>query len=611
MGKYRAKLNPFTGQLQLVNDIGVLFFKESVPAYVNLPITGNTKNDARIVDDTGHLYVWSLDVPDGALTDWYDCGDIIDLKWAAIEGKPVQPVADIDDAAIKRHDRLHTIISTSDHTSAATSGKMLKANANGLPIEATNTDTDVADAVSKKHSPNTDLYLTTPVTNILYVDSNRTDALPTPGGYTPNGSITKPFKKIQDAIDAIVAPSATNKHVIEIAPGAYYSDPITVNKVYTTFRSCGVQGARISGKITVTNPADPTPHQITFVGLRISGGLECLASHTAINCVDCNVTGSAWVINPTVPTDDEYLQVWSGLYNVPTTLTNVYAYLMGGGYYCTFVVTNKEFNINNADINDPFEVTLNGTVIASAYGNRTGNSKFNLNAGATLNIDADTEGGSVITKDPAAILNRTTKAANIKNIPAGTISATDVQAAINELDTEKTTLSAVKLDVDIADALTKRHERLDQFNKLVSGEIAGLTNKATPIDADNFLAENSENSDSKIKVLWSTIKATLKTYFDTLYEVAGAITAHLLAFDHTKIHTQNTDIALRTNKLTVDVSGNTEIVGELKIKVYSQDAEPTLGADQRLAMWIDTNDSNRVYFIFRRGVGDQVLVELS
>jgi hypothetical protein len=137
-------------------------------------------------------------------------------------------------------------------------------------------------------------------------------------------------------------------------------------------------------------------------------------------------------MNPTVPTDDEYLQVFSGLFNAPTTLTNVYTYLMGGGYYCTFVATNCEFNINNADINDPFQVTLNGTVIASAYGNRAGNSKFIVNAGATLNIDADTEGGSVLTLDPAAILNRTTKASNIKN--DSSVTGTTVKDALETLD---------------------------------------------------------------------------------------------------------------------------------------------------------------------------------
>ena len=54
------------------------------------------------------------------------------------------------------HDRLHAITSTSDHSSSATSGRILKADANGLPVNATNTDTDVADAVTKKHTQNTD-----------------------------------------------------------------------------------------------------------------------------------------------------------------------------------------------------------------------------------------------------------------------------------------------------------------------------------------------------------------------------------------------------------------------------------------------------------------------
>ena len=50
------------------------------------------------------------------------------------------------------HDRLHSITSTSDHSSSATSGKMLKADSNGLPVNATNTDTEVSDAVTKKHT---------------------------------------------------------------------------------------------------------------------------------------------------------------------------------------------------------------------------------------------------------------------------------------------------------------------------------------------------------------------------------------------------------------------------------------------------------------------------
>ena len=54
------------------------------------------------------------------------------------------------------HSRQHSITSTSDHTSSATSGYLLKADASGLPITATNTDSDVSDTVSKKHSNSLD-----------------------------------------------------------------------------------------------------------------------------------------------------------------------------------------------------------------------------------------------------------------------------------------------------------------------------------------------------------------------------------------------------------------------------------------------------------------------
>ena len=50
------------------------------------------------------------------------------------------------------HARQHSITDTSDHTSTATSGKILKADANGLPIDATNTDAQVSGAVSASHA---------------------------------------------------------------------------------------------------------------------------------------------------------------------------------------------------------------------------------------------------------------------------------------------------------------------------------------------------------------------------------------------------------------------------------------------------------------------------
>jgi hypothetical protein len=77
------------------------------------------------------------------------------LLKADANGLPVDATntdAAVASAVTASHARAHAITSTSDHTSSATSGKMLKADANGLPVDATNTDTDVADAVTKKHT---------------------------------------------------------------------------------------------------------------------------------------------------------------------------------------------------------------------------------------------------------------------------------------------------------------------------------------------------------------------------------------------------------------------------------------------------------------------------
>jgi len=60
--------------------------------------------------------------------------------------------AELKDLKDKKHVRQHAVDSTEDHTSTITPGKLLKADANGLPAEATNTDAEVADAVVKANS---------------------------------------------------------------------------------------------------------------------------------------------------------------------------------------------------------------------------------------------------------------------------------------------------------------------------------------------------------------------------------------------------------------------------------------------------------------------------
>lgn len=47
------------------------------------------------------------------------------------------------------------------------------------------------------------------------------------------------------------------------------------------------------------------------------------------------------------------------------------------------------------------------------------------------------------------------------------------------------------------------------------------------------------------------------------------------------------------------------------MEVYRQDAEPTLNDPDSSCIWVDTDNENKTYLIFRRGVDDQLKVELT
>ena len=51
----------------------------------------------------------------------------------------------------------------------------------------------------------------------------------------------------------------------------------------------------------------------------------------------------------------------------------------------------------------------------------------------------------------------------------------------------------------------------------VAGAINNATGKTTPVDADELALVDSADSNTLKKLTWSNLKATLKTYFDTLY----------------------------------------------------------------------------------------------
>lgn len=60
-----------------------------------------------------------------------------------------------------------------------------------------------------------------------------------------------------------------------------------------------------------------------------------------------------------------------------------------------------------------------------------------------------------------------------------------------------------------------------QVSTLANTGISGATTKTTPVDADGVVVTDSAASDAVKRVTWANIKATLKAYFDTLYQATG------------------------------------------------------------------------------------------
>jgi len=103
MASYKSVLNPHTGRLTVIRSDSAFHLKESVPTYNDLPVTGNTENDVRITEDTDKMYTWGIASSSGVLADWKEIGSATSVNWDAITGKPSSTPIDIDDAVSKKH----------------------------------------------------------------------------------------------------------------------------------------------------------------------------------------------------------------------------------------------------------------------------------------------------------------------------------------------------------------------------------------------------------------------------------------------------------------------------------------------------------------------------
>lgn len=75
--------------------------KSPVDTFNDLPTSGNTEADIRVVKDEDKAYTWNSSSSSGDLSDWVNLDD--SATWSNITGKPSSSTSDIDDAVSKRH----------------------------------------------------------------------------------------------------------------------------------------------------------------------------------------------------------------------------------------------------------------------------------------------------------------------------------------------------------------------------------------------------------------------------------------------------------------------------------------------------------------------------
>jgi hypothetical protein len=213
MSLYKNKYNPISQQLNLVPTATIVTFKSGVANAAALPLSGNTLNDGRITSDTNNLYVW-----DG-LT-WVNQGDLYDLTWAALQDKPSSSVTNIDDSVSKRHSNSLDHSQGTDQgldtggTNAVTAAQaktgyshsqVAHAPSDAVSLATVKADTDIDDAIDKKHSQGTDQGLDTGGTNAVTAAQAKAGYSHSQVAHAPSDAVSlatvKADTDIDDAID--------------------------------------------------------------------------------------------------------------------------------------------------------------------------------------------------------------------------------------------------------------------------------------------------------------------------------------------------------------------------------------------------------------------------
>lgn len=108
-----------------------------------------------------------------------------------------------------------------------------------------------------------------------------------------------------------------------------------------------------------------------------------------------------------------------------------------------------------------------------------------------------------------------TVAGDVVLTPVGSFTSTNVQAGFSEASTQLAAKASTS-------ALTA-----GLAPKLATATVTGAANKTTPVDSDKLVILDSAASFGFKALTWANLKATLKTYMDTLYRAVGVSVVNL------------------------------------------------------------------------------------
>ncbi len=112
-------------------------------------------------------------------------------------------------------------------------------------------------------------------------------------------------------------------------------------------------------------------------------------------------------------------------------------------------------------------------------------------------------------------------------------------------------------------------------DKWEDSNVASATSKTTPVDGDSVPIIDSAASNVRKRLTWANLKATLKTYFDTLYALTGAVTTSGLTQATGKLLGRSTASTGAIEEITVG-SGLTLSAGSLTATGFTPSASNAL-----------------------------------